>query len=319
MFRIEIENNQKLINLQHGVKMYCETSNNDIKSRLLYYLIENANEIDSENNFPLMYSVKKYNKELVSILAKYTDKLINSTNILGESCLSLSIHNEEIFRILIENGADINQVFYIHAYEYPILYAYKNLCSFMNLFFTGFTNINVVNGFNESLLSLALRNNDIETIRKLFNYRFDTNITYNDKPMLYYYLQDCYEINPEVLKLLLENYDVHTPYNSILPIHLGASNLNETCLQLLLDYGADINAKDGNGYTPLMYGITKYCYNRKQRVLFLLEKGSNGILQYSTETSTKDLLKNLPEISKIITKFRKTKVGKLTKPAFKNL
>lgn len=69
--------------------------------------------------------------------------------------------------------------------------------------------------------------------------------------------------------------------NNKLPIHLvcfcamnrNVKYINKQLIDILLDYGADINSLDSNGFTPILY-IT-YFYKDIEFFKYLLEKGAN--------------------------------------------
>lgn len=61
--------------------------------------------------------------------------------------------------------------------------------------------------------------------------------------------------NPQVLALLLDHgadVNARDKYNST-PLHDATYNENPDVLDLLIDHSADVNARDVNGNTPLYY------------------------------------------------------------------
>ncbi|KAK0379502.1 hypothetical protein CLIM01_03147 [Colletotrichum limetticola] len=76
----------------------------------------------------------------------------------------------------------------------------------------------------------------------------------------------------EIVRLLLEhgaNVNHRIPGTSLTPLHLAHSG---DTLAVLLEYGADKEAKDDNGYTPLFYAVTKQDSSLTQR---LVNAGAN--------------------------------------------
>ncbi|KAK1505078.1 hypothetical protein CABS01_08856 [Colletotrichum abscissum] len=76
----------------------------------------------------------------------------------------------------------------------------------------------------------------------------------------------------EIVRLLLEhgaNVNHRIPGTSLTPLHLAHSG---DTLAVLLEYGADKEAKDDNGYTPLFYAVTKQDSSLTRR---LVNAGAN--------------------------------------------
>ncbi|EXF76523.1 hypothetical protein CFIO01_06447 [Colletotrichum fioriniae PJ7] len=71
----------------------------------------------------------------------------------------------------------------------------------------------------------------------------------------------------DIVRLLLEhgaNVDHRIPGTGLTPLHLAHSG---DTLAVLLEYGADKEAKDDNGYTPLFYAVTKQDSNLTRRLV----------------------------------------------------
>lgn len=69
--------------------------------------------------------------------------------------------------------------------------------------------------------------------------------------------------DPEGIRLFMENMDdkqiVNEPVdtNGTLPVHLAAQFCSEEALQLLYQYGANLNVKDQKGHYPLFYAVER--------------------------------------------------------------
>lgn len=69
----------------------------------------------------------------------------------------------------------------------------------------------------------------------------------------------CYFAHPDVVQLLLENgADVHTVSRNssqLQAIHSAVAGRNAAAVKLLIDAGADVNARQQGGFTPLMAAV----------------------------------------------------------------
>lgn len=131
-----------------------------------------------------------------------------------------------------------------------------------------------------SALHAAVEEGSIDHIRLLVEYKADVNIksrlrntplanaiTYGDMPIATY--------------LVEHGTDVNTTHNARRMTPLMSSIVSSKCslefMQLLIDYRADVNAKDETGLTPLMYAL-KYRKGAEndiaQVVRLLLQNGA---------------------------------------------
>jgi len=154
--------------------------------------------------------------------------------------------------------------------------------------------INEKNGLTEAKNPLinAIINNDIETVKSFIKSK---NININ---ILNYAIK---ENNIEIVLLLLENgADVNAKNNNgETCLYYATKENNIEIVQLLLENGADINAINNYGKTPLIYSIWS---NNKDIVELLIQKGADvnaknnygdTPLYYAIKENNKDIVELL--------------------------
>ena len=120
----------------------------------------------------------------------------------------------------------------------------------------------------------------IELVKNLLNNGADPNLAIrNPNPTFDGYTALFVAIttpnpNPELVKLLLEkgaNPNASFRGTNIL-MNIVSNQSNVEILNLMIKHGADINARDPNGLTPLMYST----YNKEKPELMITELLNNG-------------------------------------------
>jgi ankyrin repeat protein len=133
-------------------------------------------------------------------------------------------------------------------------------------------------------LELAIQNNSIEAVKLLLKYGANVN-SYRKKydntiqgqvtiiPLLSA-LEQIY--NPELAGILIANgakVNVSNQFQ-VTPLHLAAGNGNIIIIDRLLNKGADINALDALGNTPLFRATTNRRGNSFETNKFLIDRGA---------------------------------------------
>ena len=73
-------------------------------------------------------------------------------------------------------------------------------------------------------------------------------------------------------------------------LHWGAYHFNEKGLQAMLDHGANIEARDADGNTALVYAITNF---KEEAVEFLMKHGADPLAQNRHGTVALDIARGL--------------------------
>ncbi|KAL6717826.1 hypothetical protein ACLMJK_003911 [Lecanora helva] len=193
--------------------------------------------------------------------------------------IAASEGHEEILRILIENGVDVNarcrncrtalQVA-VKLGHYQIAKTLLDLGADMN----------AKDEDGDTALCLAIRHDETESLRLLLDLRADINTKdkYGDTPLML--AANCNKV--ECMRLLLDfgaDMNAKNKHGHTALISAIRRDMTE-CVRLLLDFGADVNAKNKRGLTALKMAMW---LNTMECVQLLLKfgadvnvKGGNG-------------------------------------------
>ena len=114
----------------------------------------------------------------------------------------------------------------------------------------------------------------------------------------------CYKHYDNVREILKENkIDPNYMESGKGLMHLIATTLEVDIAEMLLDMGADIDMKDGWGYTPVMRALFEYMqrdYEDDSMIRFLFDKGASKEIPNDDEgANVKEDLAELKAILKI--------------------
>lgn len=133
-------------------------------------------------------------------------------------------------------------------------------------------------------MNMAVENNDIAKVKNFIASNSDINK--QDSEGITPLLSCAYYNNYDICELLLKNKanpNLATFQNKLTPLHWASSNENIKLINLLLSYGASINAVTAQYETSLMYSVKN---NKLNSVKYLLLKGANpNITNIAGETS----------------------------------
>ncbi|MCK3683104.1 ankyrin repeat domain-containing protein [Maribellus sp. YY47] len=191
--------------------------------------------------------------------------------------LSRSTNDLAIFQYFIDKGVNPNSV--DKEGNTPLLNAAsRNKQEVVKYLAEKTENINHTNNEGHSALTLAIQNNNGNVVNYLISEGAQTNILDKKGNNLAYYLFDT-RGNPrdfdEKVKALLAagfNFKTKQPDNSTI-WHLAIAKNNLELLKKVLDFGADINAKDKQGNTVLHYTAMKS--SNAEALKFLIANGAD--------------------------------------------
>ena len=179
---------------------------------------------DSNQNTPLHLAATRGRLDLVRMLLKRGAE-VQARGIRGYTPLFSAVEggNPDVVRLLLDHGADV------HIRD-------KN---------------------ENNALHIAAVHGHLEIARMLLALNLDVNAR-NDHGMtpLYSALQTSRKAEPDVLRLLLDHgADIHLPVHDRCcwsALHLAAKSENPEIVQMILERNPEVEARDGQGETPLL-------------------------------------------------------------------
>ena len=224
-----------------GLMLACEMCG----KKIVEFLINkgaNITDKDRLNNTLLIIASKYNNKEIVEYLINIGVN-VNDENYDGYTALLYAYDNDniEIMKLLINAGASVDDILF------------ESICK------DGFTELvkmiidkgKSVNS-NKRLLPSVSMKGDLDVIKLLVEAGIDIN-SYNGRAInqtaLYY---ACFCGHKEIVEYLLEhNAEIHNALT--IASYKGHKNI----VEILIKNGANVNFKDYDGYTALMYANEK--------------------------------------------------------------
>lgn len=216
-----------------------------------------VNEKDKNGQTPLHLAVAKDNKETVLLLlAKGAD--VKASDNKGETPLSLALKrkNKDVLTLLFEKGANFNVI----VKDKNGLKEYRKILVLL-LEKAPDCSIKLQMEAYQSAVS-PTKSTGIQKGKEK-----RTKIESHPKANTYYKLSIVLKRHKDIKELMFN----HRIKGST-PLHLAVMRNNQNLVRQLLDKGADINAKDKNGWAPLQLAILN---GHNEIATLLLEKGAN--------------------------------------------
>ena len=269
-----------------GTPLTCAVANHQIEcAKLLLEKGADVNQPKLMNETPLMVASKEGHVDEVKLLLKYNANVTAETN--GFTALYLACCNDhiEVAKVLIEKGADVNQIA-DKALEILLEVIERKYSDIACLLIRNRARVNTANVFGETPLACAVRNNDMRVVEELVQH--GANVAANalshavrarNSTVTSFLLQKAekdtvHKMNGDLVKATVDgdgNYaEILLPYVSNINLLLesgdtalmeAAKRGQEEHVKLLLDHGAQVNIQNADGYTALMIasqrGLTK--------------------------------------------------------------
>ncbi|HZW61589.1 MAG TPA: ankyrin repeat domain-containing protein [Candidatus Babeliales bacterium] len=149
-----------------------------------------------------------------------------------------------------------------------------------------------INGYNAEGLTPLMHAPSFEMTNFLLKNKANVNMRSNDEDQMTALMY----AGPTVIKLLLEHgADINAKdANGYTALMHAITEDDIESAHLLLEYGADINATDAFGFTALMWAAVG---NNTEAVKLLLEKGANAQLTNNLDETALDLANQQEEIN----------------------
>jgi ankyrin repeat protein len=170
--------------------------------------------------------------------------------------------NKEIIKILIENGADINLSHSVEDNPLHVVVRSGNMDMCRTLIEFGAN-------YNLNALNIAIKNNRIDFVNFLLDQGAEIKEDSLTKAILYGFSEICSELikrGANIESRSVYNFDP-TRFISGTPIFNAVINKQMDILQILIEHGANIEAINSDGQTPLHYAALKYDENACLRLI----------------------------------------------------
>jgi ankyrin repeat protein len=232
-------------------------------------LIKSGSDIDAIDSSkgisikltPLLISLEQRSDDISEFLIK-NGANVNIKDDSGTSPLHMTAHFGDVAlsKLLIKNGAKITPSPYpflrratpLHIASSKSTPEYMTIAK--HLIEMG-ANINAVDDKKETPIFLAVKINNVALVKLLLEKGANIDIQNDTQHSIMHYAAENPDPGAEILKLLIR-YSHNDAVNSIneteqTPLHLAAEAGNKYAAKLLVENGADKDAVDNNGDTPI--------------------------------------------------------------------
>jgi ankyrin repeat protein len=272
-----------------------------------------VNAADSRGTTPLMYAASIGSADAIQLLlAAGAD--VNAANGLGITPLIYGALNPAVAKILLAAGAEVNVQ--SKAGRTPLMVAagHPGGAETVRLLLSKGADPKTHDGSGASALTEASRANDLDSLRALLATPFDIDIDAGDRLGFTALIYATGHGNTAAVKLLLQKgANPNTSYDKenlvrngpialtkLTPLMMAPSSSPEA-VQLLIDAGASVNARDGRGMTPLIFATAS---DKPDLAILriLLKAGADPGIESAAHERARDWAAkfNQPEIMKLL-------------------
>lgn len=291
------------VSAQNGAGFYESIRTNDLAK--LKMLAASAADVNTPGQFgatPLMLAAAFGSADAVRLLVA-AGAGVNARNAFGATALIWAATDPEKVRLLLDAGADPNLA--SEAGRTPLFVAAMtagNVAAVKMLIARG-ADVKARDRFGSTMLNAATMADDLDTIRLMI----DAGVDVNAAPATGFspLIAASYQGDSEAVRLLLAKgarvnavaaapglFRPDNPKSGPLALAnvtalLGAAPTNYETVKLLVDAGADVNARDGRNMTPLMLA-TATDHQDRRVIQLLIDRGADATLQSSVGETARD-------------------------------
>ncbi|CAH0549306.1 unnamed protein product [Brassicogethes aeneus] len=252
-------------------------------------LVSNGADINAQDikgKSPLMFAVNKNHTETAEFLINHGADV----NLRGSKDNRTALHvagltgNVEMANVLVSNGADINAQD-INGYS-PLIFAVDNNHTKITEYLINHgADVNLRGSKdNRTALHVAGLTGNVEMANVLVSNGADINAQDINgySPLMF----AVYKNHTETVEFLINqgaDVNLRGSKDNRTALHVAAATGNIEMSNVLVSNGADINAQDINGYSPLMFAVDN---NHPETAEFLINQGVDVNLRGSKDNRT---------------------------------
>ena len=237
-------------------------SSNCMKTLLKYQTDMDA--LTASGGTPLDLAAQRGHVGIMQALLAHLEKSkSNRTSQNKQSALSVAcfLGHRNVAKVLLEHELDVNKI--TNDFTALGFAAANGRDNCVSLLVSYNANVNMRDNSNHTALVYAVMNKHEACVSTLLEANADVNMQYNNRTLLHMAANTIG--NGSCLRLLLEKKpNVEAKFEGDFTPIFQCTDID--CLQVLLEYGADINAKCTLGRTVMHYS----CFNRPQEMVKLL-------------------------------------------------
>lgn len=261
------------------IRFFLRSAINNDSTEVLQFLFDNGVSVEEIDDNVIKKAIEDNHLEILKLLIqiRYDEKLMNITNSDELFTFAIKNGNVAIVKYLIDCGIDttsinneniLQVIIFKNGYDIlKLLYSYNLFCLHSPksgmLLYTAIKN------------ALHLYNtNEIECLQFLVENGIDTNIQYNNKPVLFSVLFQNYDYDYchyYIIKYLVDhgaNVDIVDGEKTFIGSFIENGSME--MIKYLIEHSSDINFKNNKYYSYLM---TAVICNRIDAVQYLVEAG----------------------------------------------
>lgn len=252
------------------------------REEMIYALISSGVPFDEEareatEGVGLSITDKTIPAEINEFL-KANDNNANLTDQNGETPLIIALRNDrsiEIIKGWIDVGADVN-----YGTTTPLMIAAQNVSDpkIIELLIASGSDISDVDYYGKNALIYSLDNKNPEILKYFLEIGQDPNFISGERneSLLMLAISSKNESKLNLIRVLVEygaNVNAIDAYGVTPIMYAGAFRAQEGIIQFLLDKGATVHNRDQNGYNALMYALSGKCSSND--IMRLIDNGAS--------------------------------------------